>query len=417
MGRMVFCGLQSVLAKLTIVDPVNGSKVHIISVPGVHQSEGQDGLMGMAFDPNYNNNRHIYLAYTYDANPGNDLDRQTKITRFTYDPSSGTISQPIDLISGLHASTDHNSGRPTFGIDGKLYYTIGDQGNNQLSRYCLNTEAQKLPTAQEIANHNWNAYQGKVLRMNSDGSIPKDNPVINGAQSHIFTYGHRNPEGLTVGPNGDMYVSEHGPNSDDEVNHLVAGGNYGWSYVAGYKDDKFYQYVNWSSASANCANLKYTGLPPFPPGLTIKNESQFNATNVVPPVTTFYTVEKDYNFTDHNNCGKISYVCNPTVAPSSIRLYTADAIPRWKNTLLMTTLKAGKIFHLTLDMNGTALAKDPEELFRSQDRYRDITFSPDGSTIYAITDSTGPAQAINGGATTDLWNPGSLLEFKYTSQP
>ncbi|MDQ4073583.1 MAG: PQQ-dependent sugar dehydrogenase, partial [Thermoproteota archaeon] len=94
--------------------------------------------------------------------------------------------------------------------------------------------------------------------------------------------------------------------------------------------------------------------------------------------------------------------------------YTSDTIPEWKNSLLMTTLKAGKIFQLKLNNDGTALAENPKELFRSENRYRDIAFSPDGSTMYVITDSFGPAQAITGGATADLWNPGSLLAFKYT---
>jgi glucose/arabinose dehydrogenase len=144
------------------------------------------------------------------------------------------------------------------------------------------------------------------------------------------------------------------------------------------------------------------------------NESEFEATNFVPPIVTFYTVENNYNFTDPA-CGGVDYVCWPTVAPSSVRHYTSDAIPGWNNnnTMLMTTLKAGRIFQLTLNENGTALAQDPVELFRSEDRYRDIAFGPDGRTIYVITDMGGPAQAIEGGVTTDLWNPGSVLVFRY----
>ncbi|MDN5866389.1 MAG: PQQ-dependent sugar dehydrogenase [Candidatus Nitrosocosmicus sp.] len=398
---------------LTIVDPDTGAEVYTIPVPGVHQSQGQDGLMGMAFDPNYNNTHHIYLAYTYDADPSDELERLTKITRFTFDSTTGSINEPVDLISGLKGSVDHNSGRMVFGPDGKLYYTIGDQGKNQLSLYCLNIEAQTLPTTQEIANQNWTAYQGKVLRMNPDGSIPSDNPVINGVQSHIFTYGHRNPQGLVVGPSGDLYISEHGPDSDDEINHLIAGGNYGWPYVAGFKDENAYRYLNWSSTGEQCPNLDSNNVTAaINAGATVKNESEFNAQNFVPPVATFFTVDNNYNFSDHN-CGKLAYICNPTIAPSSLDLYTSDYIPGWNGTFLMTTLKAGKIYQLTVNENGTGLAQDPVELFHSENRYRDLAFSPDGSTLYVITDSSGPAQAIEGGATTDLWNPGSILAFKY----
>ena len=89
---------------ITRIDPTNGTKLSSIPVPGVNQSAGQDGLLGMAFDPNFNNTHHIYVAYTYDAATGEEDDRRTKITRFTYDPATRTISQPVDLINGLSRS-------------------------------------------------------------------------------------------------------------------------------------------------------------------------------------------------------------------------------------------------------------------------------------------------------------------------
>lgn len=148
--------------------------------------------------------------------------------------------------------------------------------------------------------------------------------------------------------------------------------------------------------------------------MTIQNESEFDTSNFVPPVATFLTVENDYNFTDHT-CGEMAYVCNPTIAPSSLRMYTSDTIPGWNGTLIMPTLKNGTIYQLTLDNNGTSLAEEPVKLFTSENRYRDIAFSPDGSTLYVITDSFGPVQALGegGGASTDLWNPGSLIAFEY----
>ena len=412
---------------ITLVDPNNGTILNNITVPGVHQSGGQDGLMGMVLDPNFESNGHLYVAYTYDANnstSGSDssnnggsddeeLERLTKITRFTYDNTTSTISEPVNIISGLQGSIDHNSGRLVFGLDGKLYYTIGDQGKNQLSLYCLDIEAQTLPTAEEVSNQNWTAYQGKVLRMNPDGSIPEDNPVIEGVQSHIYTYGHRNPQGLTVGPDGNLYASEHGPNSDDEVNRLLAGGNYGWPYIAGYQDDQAYRYVNWSSAGEQCPKLDSRNVTAgIEAGVLAINESEVNLPNFVPPVATFFTVASDYNFTDHN-CGQLAYICNPTIAPSSLRLYDSETIPGWNGTLLMPTLKGGKIYQLILDDNKSSLAQEPIQMFQSENRYRDLAISPDGSILYVITDSTGPVQAIGGGATTELWNPGSLLEFKY----
>ena len=403
------------------IDPNNGTKLSTMPIPNANQSKGQDGVLGMAFDPNFNSTNHIYVAYTYEEESGNSgaeavTELKTKITRFTYDPTAQNISEPLDLISGLSGSGDHNSGRMIFGPDGKLYYTIGDQGKNQLALACLNNMAQHLPTAQDVAAKNWSTYEGKVLRMNFDGSIPEDNPVINGVQSHIYTYGHRNAQGIAVGPTGDIYVAEHGDNSDDEINRLIAGGNYGWPYVSGYIDDKAYQYYNWSAAE-NCNELTFNDVAPAPAGVTVINESEFNATNFVPPIQTFYTVDKGFNFTEAaKSCGEMTSTCYPTVAPSSLRLYTSDFLPGWENNLLMTTLKAGKIFKVALDNNGTAVSGEPEELFRSENRYRDIAFSPDGSTIYVITDPRGPVQAMKEGPITPtltLWSPGALIAFKY----
>lgn len=397
------------------IDPTNGTKFNAIPVPNVNQSKGQDGVLGMAFDPDFNNTHYIYVAYTYEETAGEGVpELKTKITRFTYNQDTHDTSEPLDLISGLSGSGDHNSGRMTFGPDGKLYYTIGDQGKNQLALFCSNNRAQELPTAEQVNSENWTAYEGKVLRMNPDGSIPDDNPEIDGVKSHVYTYGHRNAQGLAVGPNGDIYLAEHGDNSDDEINRLEPGGNYGWPYVSGYKDNKAYQFYNWSAAE-NCASLTFNDVVPAPPGVIVKNESEFNAENLVDPIQTFYTVEANYNFLNHT-CGEMASVCYPTVAPSSLRLYTSDIIPEWENSLLMTTLKAGRIFQISFNEDGKPLTGEPKELFRSENRYRDIAFGPDGRSIYVITDTKGPVQSMKEGPispTTMLWSPGSLLLFKY----
>lgn len=397
------------------IDPTNGTKLSAMPIPNVNQSKGQDGVLGMAFDPNFNNTHNIYIAYTYVENSSEGApELKTKITRFTYEQNANKIGEPMDLITGLSGSGDHNSGRMTFGPDGKLYYTIGDQGKNQLALFCSNNRAQQLPTAGEVSSKNWTAYEGKVLRMNPDGSIPDDNPEIEGVKSHVYTYGHRNAQGLAVGSNGDIYVAEHGDNSDDEVNRLEPGGNYGWPYVSGYKDNKAYQFYNWSAAE-NCESLTFNDIAPAPSGVIVKNESEFNVENLVDPVQTFYTVDANYNFLNHT-CGEMASVCYPTVAPSSLRLYTSDAIPGWENTLLMTTLKAGRIFQISLSEDGKSVTGEPIELFRSENRYRDIAFGPDGSSIYVITDTRGPVQAMKDGPitpTTTLWSPGSLILLKY----
>ena len=102
-------------------------------------------------------------------------------------------------------------------------------------------------------------------------------------------------------------------------------------------------------------------------------------------------------------------VCYPTVAPSSLRLYTSNVIPGWENKLLMTTLKADRIFKIALNENGTALTQNPVKLFCSENRYRDVAFGPDCRTLYVITDIAGPVRAIKEGPITPahaLWSPG-----------
>jgi hypothetical protein len=182
-------------------------------------------------------NDFVYLVLTYDSDPGPAEVRRMSIRRYSYDSTTGTMGSPVDLLSGLPAGDDHVSGRLVFGQDQKLYLTIGDGGFNQLSLFCQPIRAQELPTAAEVGASDWRHYEGKILRVNLDGSIPADNPVFVGVRSHIFTTGHRNAQGLIVAPDGRIYASEHGPSIDDELNLIQGGRNYGWPYIAGYKDD------------------------------------------------------------------------------------------------------------------------------------------------------------------------------------
>src|SRR5690606_28187735 len=93
---------------------------------------------------------------------------------------------------------------------------------------------------------------GKTLRINLDGSVPSDNPVFNGVQSHVNTYGHRNCQGVVFAQDGTLYASEQGPKTDDEINILSGGMNYGWPEIAGYYDNLAYTYCNWSSLEDAC---------------------------------------------------------------------------------------------------------------------------------------------------------------------
>ncbi len=147
-----------------------------------------------------------------------------------------------------------------------------------------------------MAASNYLSYVGKSLRLNLDGSIPADNPVINGVRSHIYTYGHRNPQGIDFAPDGTLYSSEQGPKSDDEINILKAGSNYGWPHVAGFKDDKAYVYARWSESSTPCAQVRYNDID-IPLSVPREAESAFTKP-FVEPIATLFTVPTGNNFKD-----------------------------------------------------------------------------------------------------------------------
>jgi PQQ-dependent dehydrogenase (s-GDH family) len=398
-------------ARVTRVDPRDGTKHTALELPdAVHTPRGQDGVLGLAFHPDED---HVYLSYSYAAElPDGGSGQRLKIVRYTHD--SGRLVDPYEVITGLPSSNDHQSARLRFGPDGKLYYTIGDQGANLFGRFCQPNYAQRLPTADEVSAQDWIAYQGKTLRLNVDGSIPDDNPLLDGVRSHVYTYGHRNAQGLEFGADGRLYQAEQGPQTDDEVNILEPGGNYGWPYVAGYRDDKAYVYANWSASSPTpCAELFYS-TDVIPESVPQQRESDWTEP-MVEPIYTIGTVDSGHNFNDRKCAdGRMYYVCWPTVANSSLSYYPArpDGIPGWSDSLVMTNLKDGTVYHLTLRGGGTAI-DTVTALWKAQNRYRDTAFSPDGLSIYVVTDSAGVVRDHDGVPTFDLANPGSLIEFRW----
>jgi PQQ-dependent dehydrogenase (s-GDH family) len=408
--------------RVTRVDPRTGAKSTAVSIPQAHHSPGgQDGVLGLALHPlllTHTGRDFVYVSYDYltttPAAVTGEL-RRVRIVRYTYDARSHRLQSPRTLISGLPGSTDHQSARLRFGPDGKLYYTIGDQGNNQFAYACRPIWAQRLPTAAEVRARNWAAYQGKTLRLNLDGSIPADNPVINGVRSHVWTYGHRNAQGLTFGPHGRLYQAEQGPKTDDEVNLLRRGGNYGWPNVAGFRDDKAYTYNNWSASSPTpCRDLTYSDLE-TPSSVPQQRESRFTKP-MVSPLRTFFTVNNGFNFADPKCAeGGLYFICWPTIAPSSLTYYWAIpglAIPGWRNSLLMTTLKDGSVYRLQLTRDGQRI-RSATKMWTDQIRYRDTTSSPDGRSIYVATDNSGLVRDPNGAPTSELRDPGSILLFRW----
>ena len=177
-------------------------------------ASGESGLMGLAIDPQFTQNRFLYAAYSYRSGASGTRNR---LVRLREDPKSGSGIADKILIDDVPGANNHDGGRVKFGPDGKLYWTIGD--------------AQTTRHAQDLKSLN-----GKILRLNSDGSIPTDNPWPN---SYVYSYGHRNPQGLAWQPTTRrLYATEHGPSGfqgccRDEVNLIEPGKNYGWPEIRG----------------------------------------------------------------------------------------------------------------------------------------------------------------------------------------
>jgi PQQ-dependent dehydrogenase (s-GDH family) len=401
--------------------PSDGSTTPAIAIRDV-LADGPGGLLGMALDPGLlkgTGNDYVYVAYTYDgdSDPAT-ISRRTKIVRFTYDARAHVLGNARDILAGLPAGTDHQGGRLVIGPDRKLYFTIGDLGANQLANFCEPNRAQAVPTPAQVQSRDWSLYVGKVLRLNLDGSIPSDNPTIAGVRSHIYSYGHRNPQGLVFAPDGKLYESEHGPNTDDEVNLIRSGGNYGWPHIAGYRDDQSYAYANWSaSQGVPCASLTYTAYPEVPPSVPLEKESAWSH-DFIPPIQTFRTVPTGYDF-KNPKCAEreLYFQCWPTVAPSSLAVYTAkNGIPGWDHSLLMPSLKHGTVYRMQLDAAGAAVVGEPDEntSLKTVNRYRDVTVSPDGLVLYIATDLSGATQDQSGRPAASVENTGAILEFRYT---
>jgi len=407
--------------KIVRIGTSGGAITTMIDLNSKIEASKQGGLMGMAIHPAlYANpattvNNYVYIAYTY-----NDGGLKLRIVRLVYNNVSGTLTEDTSLdangtlLEGLPGSKDHNSGRLIFGPDFKLYYTIGDQGANQFEYSCNPNLAQVLPTSPT----DYDNYPGKTLRINLDGSIPSDNPVLNSIQSHIYTYGHRNAQGIIFAQDGTLYNSEHGAKVDDEINVVKKGKNYGWPEIAGYYDNMAYTYCNWSSIG-NACNAGDFSDHNCPAGADTATEYQSYPTagdvptNFQPPIGTYGgTVSTD---------PPGGWFTWPSVAPSSIDIHEANSIPGWGRSLLVPTLKKGTIYRakLTPDGNDVVGDEDPgsidgyEEFHSSNDRYRDVAISPDGLTIYAVTDNSGGTSGPSSDSGVTIENGGTIIKIQY----
>ena len=188
---------------------VGATLVRTVTIPSV-RAEGEAGLMGIAVDVDFASNRYVYLCASRQI--GSSWVNQ--VLRYTVSVDGVWGSLKV-LLSNMLASTIHNGCALEMDRFGKLWIGMGDASN--------------APLAQ-----NRNSLNGKILRINRDGTTPSDNPLIGGTRNAVYSMGHRNPQGIAIRPGTDqVYGVEHGPNVNDEVNLIVAGGNYGWPCYTG----------------------------------------------------------------------------------------------------------------------------------------------------------------------------------------
>lgn len=410
--------------KTTLLDIHNKVEFTTSVSAGKVTGISQDGMFGIALHPELNKgtgNDYVYLAYCYDSSGI----RRTKIVRYNYNRSIPSLSGEVTLLKGIPASTDHNSGRLVIGNFGtalspdyKLMYTVGDQGANQFANACDTIQSQYTPTSAQMTAGDLTRYCGKILRLNLDGSIPSDNPVFNGVRTHIYTMGHRNPQGLTfekdasgvLVPNGKLYGSEQGPAVDDEINLIQNGKNYGWPRVAGKMDNNWYRYYSWG-ANGTCGS--YSGECSSQQTGSSIQETSFSDPNYMDPIFDMYPGTP----IGGTSC---NWLTNPTVAPSSVAYYYfTNKIPGWSNCLLITTLKTSALLRLRLNAAGTGVVTGTDTImyFKNSaalNRFRDIVIANDGITFYILTDSVGATSGPSAGTDGGVTDRGSILMYQYT---
>ena len=284
----------------------------VFGVPAVWP-EGQGGLLDVAAHPDYATNGWIYLSYSH---PGPDASAMTRVMRARLKgdrlvDQETLFAPPVELY---RSGTVHFGSRFVFDGKGYLFFTIGERGQKD--------------DAQDLARPN-----GKVHRIRDDGRVPEDNPFVKtaGALPTIWSYGHRNPQGLARHPvTGELWDAEHGPRGGDELNLVRPGRNYGWPVIT--------------------YGMNYDGTP----------MADSTAKEGMEQPVLYWT---------------------PSIAVCAIDFYVGDRFPRWKNDLLVSSLAAEELRRVRIESGRVA---KQEVLFKGIGRIRDVVVGPDGLVYVAF---------------------------------
>ena len=305
--------LRIVRNGILLPDPVAG-------IPAV-QSGGQAGLLDVVPHPDFASNRLLYLSY---SKPSDNSESTTAVIRGRFE--NGELTNREEIFLAVSQGRGHYGSRLAFDKEKYLFITVGDRQAPPRG------DLESHP-AQDVSNHH-----GTVNRLHDDGRIPIDNPFVDtpGAQPEIWSYGHRNPQGLVIHPaTGEVWINEHGPQGGDELNLIHQGNNYGWP-VVGYG-------VNYGS------------------GTTIHEGTLREG---VEPPKHFWV---------------------PSIATSGLMVYTGDRFPEWRGNAFVGGMRGEQLARLVLD--GDEVTRE-ETLVQDLGRIRDVRQGPDG-LIYLAIDGRG----------------------------
>ena len=301
--------LRIISAKGEMGQPITG-------LPAV-DARGQGGLLDVALSPAFDSDRTIFWSFSEPRKGGN----ATSVARGVLSPDRKSLGQVKVIFQAMptYDGDKHFGSRLAFGPDGMLYVTLGERSDTPMR-----------PQAQRL-----DSDMGKIIRINPDGSIPKDNPFAGEAKARpeIWSLGHRNVQAAAFDSKGQLWDIEHGTNGGDELNRVEKGKNYGWPLVA-YGEE-------------------YSGSP----------------------IAGAVTAKEGYE--------QPVYYWDPVIAPSGAQFYSGDAFPAWKGNLFIGGMKDRKLVRLVLDNN--RVTGEEHLLTDRGQRVRDVRQGPDGA-LYVVTD-------------------------------
>lgn len=324
-GRMLVTERGGRLKLLAVSGAVEAD---VTGVPAVVFS-GQGGLLDVALDPAFAQNRRVYLSFS-EADSADAARNGTAVARAVLAADLRSLSQLTVIYRQLPkaASTIHFGSRLVFDRGGNLFVTLGERGERDF--------------AQDLARGH-----GKIARVTTDGAPAPGNPAwaAAGAQPHLWSLGHRNPQGAALHPDtGELWNSEHGAQGGDEVNRALAGGNYGWPL-------------------ASHSQEYGTTIPVGPATLA----------GMEPPAWVWEKVDGS----------AWTGGAKSSIAPSGMAFYSGTAVPQWRGSLFVGALAGTALWRLTL--SGNAVTAQERLLAARGQRIRDVEQGPDGA-LYLLTD-------------------------------